>query len=79
MQTLQHKHIGLWLLAISLVWPAATFACNVPLFRYALERWEPDAYVFVVFHSQPLTAEQQTMRARTYRNHKEAWKRLIEV
>jgi hypothetical protein len=34
-------------------------ACNVPVFRYALERWRPDAYEVVVFHRGPLTAEQE--------------------
>ncbi len=26
-------------------------ACNVPVFRYALERWEPDPYYLAVFHT----------------------------
>ena len=37
----------------------AAVACNVPVFRYALERWEADAYEIVVFQRGPLTAEQQ--------------------
>ncbi len=46
---------------------AATFlamaasACNVPVFRYALERWEADAYALVVFHRGPLTADQMVL------------------
>jgi hypothetical protein len=32
-------------------------ACNVPVFRYALERWAPDPYDVVVFHRGPLAAE----------------------
>jgi hypothetical protein len=36
-------------------------ACSVPVFRYALEHWRPDAYVAFVFHSGDLTAEQQTV------------------
>lgn len=28
-------------------------ACNVPVFRYALERWAPDLYVVTVFHRGP--------------------------
>lgn len=32
-------------------------ACNVPVFRYALERWEPDPFQLVVFHDQPLPSE----------------------
>ena len=34
-------------------------ACNVPVFRYALERWPADPYEAVVFHSGPMTAEQE--------------------
>lgn len=37
----------------------AAAACNVPVFRYALERWEADAYEIVVFQREPLTADQQ--------------------
>ena len=31
-------------------------ACNVPVFRYALERWRADPYRVTVFHEGPLTA-----------------------
>lgn len=34
-------------------------ACNVPVFRYALERWRPDSSDIVVFHGSPLTDAQQ--------------------
>ncbi len=30
---------------------APAWACNVPVFRYALERWEPDPYYLAVFHT----------------------------
>lgn len=32
-------------------------ACNVPVFRYALERWNADAYEVTVFRREPLSAE----------------------
>lgn len=38
---------------------STTFACNVPVFRYGLERWPADAYEAVVFHHGELTAPQQ--------------------
>jgi len=41
--------------------PFAAPACNVPVFRYALERWNPDSFVAVVFHRGPFTAEQQAV------------------
>ncbi len=34
-------------------------ACQVPVFRYALERWEADNYPVVVLHHAPLTAGQK--------------------
>ena len=44
---------GLWLCA----GPAR--ACNVPVFRYALERWPAAPYEVFVFHRGPLSAEDQ--------------------
>lgn len=38
--------------------PMASRACAVPVFRYALERWEPGIYDVYVFFDSPLTAEQ---------------------
>ena len=35
---------------------AAAYACNVPVFRFALERWRPDPYQVVLFHKLPLDA-----------------------
>jgi len=32
----------------------AVLACSVPVFRYALERWEPSPYVLMVFHRGPM-------------------------
>ncbi|NND96666.1 MAG: hypothetical protein HKN47_04980 [Pirellulaceae bacterium] len=32
------------------------YACQVPVFRYALERWPADNYEIVVLHDRPLTA-----------------------
>lgn len=34
-------------------------ACNVPVFRYALERWRSDAYQLVVVHKGPLAEGDQ--------------------
>ena len=42
---------------------AVACACNVPVFRFALERWRADAYRAVVFHQGPLTqAERELIR-----------------
>ena len=36
---------------------AIAAACNVPVFRYALERWQNDLYHVVVFHKGELAGE----------------------
>lgn len=38
-----------------LVPPLAAWACNVPVYRYAIEHWAPDAYRVVVVHQGPLS------------------------
>ncbi len=44
--------------AASCIWLAAVpaEACNVPVFRYALERWQPHIYEAFVFHKEELSA-----------------------
>lgn len=42
-------------------------ACNVPVFRYALERWRPDAYQIVLFKRGPLTPEHQEAMTPLYK------------
>lgn len=36
-------------------------ACNIPVFRYALERWQPDQCDVVVFHQSELTGAQERL------------------
>jgi hypothetical protein len=36
-------------------------ACSVPVFRYALERWQSDTYHVLIFHREALTEEQQAL------------------
>jgi hypothetical protein len=48
-------------LASGLLSPAAASACNVPVFRYALERWRPDPYRVTVFTRGKLTEAQQKL------------------
>lgn len=40
---------------------AAALACNVPVFRYALEHWRADPYRIVVFHRGPLSSGELEM------------------
>lgn len=37
------------------------YACNIPVFRYALERWAPDSVEIIVFHDGRLSAEDSKM------------------
>lgn len=39
------------------------FACNIPVFRYALERWHPDPYRVTLFHRGSLSEGERTMLA----------------
>lgn len=47
------------LLAIAIA--SVATACSVPVFRYAIEHWQPDSYIAYVFHDGDLTAEQQSL------------------
>src|SRR5262249_24346302 len=42
---------------------SSVLACNVPVFRYALERWAPDSYELVVFHDGTFSPEQKKLLA----------------
>ncbi len=37
-----------------LITAGSAVACNIPVFRYALERWRPDPCELIVFHSGPM-------------------------
>ncbi len=53
------KLATIFLLSIAI--GSAACACNIPVFRYALERWQPDQCEVVVFHRTALTAEQDNL------------------
>jgi hypothetical protein len=55
-----------FLLAAVPVW-----ACNVPVFRYALERWPADTYEVILFHRGPLAPADKAL-ADTLLKHSEA-------
>lgn len=46
------------------LFPAVAWACNVPVFRYALEHWDPSRYELVVFSRGPIGAEGRAALAR---------------
>ncbi len=52
--------IRLLMLGTLMVGGASALACQVPVFRYALERWTSDKYEVVIIHDGPLTPEIQS-------------------
>lgn len=50
-----------FMLTIVLCGFAVTHACNVPVFRFALERWRPDPYRVTVFHRGPLADAERAL------------------
>ena len=48
---------------------AISYACSVPVFRYALEKWESDPYEILVFHRGELTGDLKTWSERFGSNH----------
>jgi hypothetical protein len=49
--------------ALTALCPAPTAACNVPVFRYALERWAPEPYELVAFHGRAEAAAAAKLQA----------------
>jgi len=47
---------AVWIMAMS---ATVALACSTPVFRYALERWPPDAYEAVVFHAGAMSADER--------------------
>ena len=50
-------------LLLSIPLASVACACNIPVFRYALERWQADQCEMVVFHKTALTAQQEDLLA----------------
>ena len=38
--------------------PAIASACSIPVFRYALERWDSDRFQVIIYHDGALSPEQ---------------------
>ncbi|MCC6488685.1 MAG: hypothetical protein IT364_14400 [Candidatus Hydrogenedentes bacterium] len=69
-----------YLLALSLVVALArtAMACDVPVFRYALERWEPEPYQAVLLNNAPLDASEEALW-RGITEHAEANPRVLPI
>ena len=52
---LKRVSVTCWLVtAVTLCVPVVAWSCQVPVFRYALEHWDPDRYLAVVIHDGSL-------------------------
>jgi hypothetical protein len=54
------------------LFPTPAGACNIPVFRYALEHWPADAYQIVLFHRGPLSPADQAAVAKLEKDATEA-------
>ncbi|MBI1313095.1 hypothetical protein GC176_17535 [bacterium] len=50
--------------AAAVVWTTALLACSVPVFRYAIEQWNPDLFALTVYHNGELTEPQRALLQR---------------
>ena len=60
--TLQRGPIAAAILIVGALGVSA-WACDVPVYRYAMDHWEPDSYDLLLFHRGPLTPEQEGLVA----------------
>ena len=58
---MKSKIVILIVTAISLLMPARTGACPIPVFRYALEFWDADPYIVEVYYKNSLTPREQEL------------------
>ena len=49
----------LLIILILLALASTAYACNIPVFRYALERWQPGSCELIVFHQAPLAPKSE--------------------
>lgn len=58
------KNVKRWIIVVALSLgrlAAPAWACDVPVYLWALQQWEPDSYSVYVFHDGQLTPEQHTV------------------
>jgi len=57
----RHRNTIIMLTVLFVLVPSSAFACSVPVFRYALERWPADYYEAVLIHQGQLTEDQKKL------------------
>ena len=50
-----------YIIGINLLFPAKNMACPIPVFRYALEYWEPDSYRLEIFYKNSLSPGEEEL------------------
>lgn len=55
----------------------AVQACNVPVFRFALERWRPDPYRMTLFHRGPLADAERALIGTLEERHEKSSLNLV--
>lgn len=58
------RHIIPTALAVMVCHVASAPACQIPVFRYALENWEPEPYLLIVAHRGDLSAADKNLLAK---------------
>lgn len=53
------KRLGRITAILAMIIATPLLACQIPVFRYALERWQADRYEIVVLHDSPLQSSEQ--------------------
>jgi hypothetical protein len=61
MRRIDHKLVAVAGCVAAALWPLVAPACNVPVFRFALERWAADPYQITVFHASSFTSDQEAL------------------
>ena len=57
----QTRSFWAFLLLWVLLFGSTGYGCAIPVFQYALQRWEAEAYQVIVFHRGPLSQEKQAI------------------
>ena len=57
---MSNKILILTIVAVTFVLSPFSHSCSVPVFRYSLERWEPDPYTVRIFFKDKLNKDQQS-------------------
>jgi hypothetical protein len=60
LKTIRARTVGVILLSLATTMQSSAFACNVPVYRYALERWNAAPYRLTLLHREPLNTAEMT-------------------